>query len=119
MPAFNFQKQFAGRIRSGLKSQTIRAARKDGRDPKPGDTLYLYTGMRTKECRKIKTVTCRQRDRILIPVNGCCVEIDGMRLTDRQHGSLAINDGFTCWDQMRNWFEQVHGLPFSGYIYHW
>lgn len=38
---------------SGEKRQTIRANRKDGRDPKQGQPLMLYTGMRTKSCVKL------------------------------------------------------------------
>ena len=33
MPALNFQKRFADDVESGRKCQTIRAPRKDGRDP--------------------------------------------------------------------------------------
>ena len=36
MPALNFQARFAPLVESGQKRQTIRAYRKDGRDPKPG-----------------------------------------------------------------------------------
>ena len=49
MPALNFQKRFADLVESGEKCQTIRKCSKDGRDPKVGDTLYLYTGQRPKE----------------------------------------------------------------------
>ena len=52
MPALNFKKEFADKVASGEKRQTIRALRKDGKNPRPGQKLYLYTGMRTKYCRK-------------------------------------------------------------------
>ena len=35
MPLLGFQKQFAPLVESGEKRQTIRAYRKDGKDPKP------------------------------------------------------------------------------------
>ena len=54
MPALSFKSKFAPLIRSGKKPFTLRALRKDGRDPKGGDALYFYTGMRTKACRKIR-----------------------------------------------------------------
>ncbi len=53
MPSLNFQARFAPLVESGEKRQTIRAYRKDGRDPKRGDKLYLFTGMRTKACRPL------------------------------------------------------------------
>lgn len=62
MPSLNFKKQFAPMIKEGLKPenertgrikrQTIRAYRKDGRNPHPGDVLHLFTGMRTKSCER-------------------------------------------------------------------
>ena len=58
MAALNFQKRFAEAVETGEKRQTIRRRRADGHDPKAGDPLYLYTGMRTKACRKLATVRC-------------------------------------------------------------
>lgn len=58
MPALNFKKRFEPMIESGDKRQTIRAKRKDCRDPKEGQTLYLYTGMRSKGCRKLGEAPC-------------------------------------------------------------
>ena len=51
MPALNFKKQFAEKVETGEKRQTVRAKRK--RAFVVGDKLYLYTGMRTKYCRKL------------------------------------------------------------------
>jgi hypothetical protein len=65
---FSFRPRFVNRIRCGLglpdladprfepsegerKMQTIRAERADGRRPKVGDEVILYTGMRTKQCQ--------------------------------------------------------------------
>lgn len=52
MPAYNFQKQFAPLVESGQKRQTIRAIGKR-RHARPGESLQLYTGQRTKACRKL------------------------------------------------------------------
>lgn len=48
MPAYNFKAQFAPAVEAGHKLCTIR-----GRAAKVGTTAYLYTGMRTKACRKL------------------------------------------------------------------
>lgn len=55
MAALNFQPQFADDVEDGIKRQTVRAHRKDGRPHcKRGDVLKLYTGMRTKSCRLLR-----------------------------------------------------------------
>ena len=59
MPAVNFKTQFAAPILAGQKPFTLRALRKDGRDPKAGDTLFMFTAMRTKQCRKFAEKPCR------------------------------------------------------------
>lgn len=46
----NFQKQFAPYILDGSKAHTIRGERKDGKRPKPGEMLHLYTGLRRPGC---------------------------------------------------------------------
>ena len=44
---------FAGKIKSGEKRQTIRRASPKWKNVKAGDKLTLYTGLRTKQCRKL------------------------------------------------------------------
>lgn len=57
MVAYNFQARFAPDVAAGRKLQTIRA---EGRraHAKAGDRVQLYTGMRTKACRKLAEGTC-------------------------------------------------------------
>ncbi len=116
MPALNFQARFADSVESGEKRQTIRRLRKDGRDPQVGDTLYLYTGMRTKACRKLGEVIC---ERVLdVEIFGGGVVI-GRELASHEREQLAGQDGFESFAGMRDWFEKTHGLPFRGKIYRW
>lgn len=56
MPAYSFQEMFVPFVLDGSKHQTIRSRRKH--PAKVGDTLYLYYGLRTKHCRKLKEVRC-------------------------------------------------------------
>lgn len=44
---------FIDKILSGEKRQTIRRASPKWKNVKAGDKLTLYTGLRTKECRKL------------------------------------------------------------------
>ena len=138
MPALNFQAQFAPLVESGEKRQTIRKLRKDFRDPKPGDTLYLYTGMRTKACRKLAVFDCKSATPIAIArsekpwratkhivysfevwtgVRG--EEHYRSRLSDRRVTNLARQDGFESAEAMVAWFEDTHGLPFEGLLIRW
>lgn len=123
MPALNFQPRFAPLVESGEKRQTIRAYRKDGRDPKPGDTLYLYTGQRTKKARRIGVVECASVHAVKIFRKGAVVEGDeGDVVYDEHHDAreaFAGADGFEDWESMREWFEKHHGLPFRGLVIRW
>jgi hypothetical protein len=112
MPAINFKKQHAARIRSGEKTCTIRKNRT--RNPCPGDTLHLYTGMRTPHCLKLGEATCSAVTPIEIHDDG--VLLANLRLSARALAALARRDGFDDWPAMRNFFEEVHGLPFTGAV---
>ena len=118
MPALNFKKQFAPAVESGEKLQTIRARRQDGRDPVAGQTLYLYTGMRTKGCRKIGEVICKETQQITIEENGMII-IGTHQLCVGEEENLARADGFKSAAQFRDFFRDTHGLPFHGLIIKW
>ena len=131
MPLLNFQSRFAPLIASGEKNQTIRAYRKDGRDPKPGDPLYLWTGCRTKDARKIGETICSSVTHVVITRHGIgfrgesgefeVLMIDGP--LDQEGVPLcefeAMSDGFSCFEEMVDWFEKTHGLPFNGLLIKW
>ncbi|MCB1424111.1 MAG: hypothetical protein KDJ69_16945 [Nitratireductor sp.] len=127
MTALNFQQQFAGDVEAGAKTQTIRAWWKDRERQQrlfaPGAKVQLYTGMRTKVCRKLG-------DGIVVKLFEVEIRKDGIQLTnDRGAGAWltdsaalhaeAMADGFYNWSAMRGWFADTHGLPFSGLIICW
>ncbi len=115
MPAINFKKQFAEKVKSGTKHQTIRALRKDGRNPRPGQTLYLYTGMRTKYCRKLGEAICKSVEQITIEENSSIVV--GVDFLDApQEIELAKDDGFDLLADFLDFFRKTHGLPFYGLL---
>lgn len=122
MPAFNFQKRFAGKVERGEKRQTIRARRKDGRNPKVGQTAYLYFGMRTKSCRKLGEEIITSVDPISIVRNGrffVDIDIPAGELGYYGKEKLAKDDGFIEFSEMLEWFETTHGLPFYGFLIKW
>lgn len=124
MPAYNFQPQFAALVESGQKRQTIRQTDKGA---KPGATAYLYTGMRTKGCRKLGEGTITDVLPIQIGRNGCgepyatIVGPDGVSrwVVHDDLAALAAADGFSNAAEMTQWFDRQYGLPFAGYLHQW
>src|SRR5690242_7405901 len=78
MVALNFNPQFADYVEDRRKRRSIRAPRKDGRDPKPGDDLQLYTGMRQTGCRKLGDAKCVRVRQVEISHMG--IKLDGRQL---------------------------------------
>jgi hypothetical protein len=116
MPAYNFKPEFVDDILTGRKTSTIRALGKRP-PPKPGETLYLFTGMRTKKCRKLLTVPCLQVSHIVIKRGGML--IDGKPTDFEQRRLISRADGFAHFHDLANWFGHEHGLPFSGHLIVW
>jgi len=128
MPAYSFKERFVTMILTGKKNQTIRKKRKG--QAKPGSILYLYYGLRTKWCRKLKEVICLCIEEIIITEKEA-VFINGKKLTKNEKDLLAYNDGFRneeinlperytgCFNIMFRWWNQTHKLPFKGDIIYW
>lgn len=130
MVALNFKEQFADDVEDGRKTRSIRARRKDGRDPEPGCDLQLFTGMRTKNCRKLRDAKCTRVRAVTIYYHG--LEIEGRKLycgnapayaggVDPEHydSDFARADGFADFQSMCEFFRSTHGLPFSGLLIEW
>ena len=113
MPALNFKKQFAPAVRDKTKRQTIRATRK--RPIRIGNTLYLYTGMRTKSCELLATTSCRLAVPILINRSTHTVYLAGRDLPRKEQVALARNDGFTSLADFYLFF----GDDFTGQLIIW
>ena len=94
MPALNFQTQFAAPILAGKKPFTLRAPRKDGRDPKSGQPLYLFTAMRTKQCKKFAEKPCRFAVTIKLYWENILIPGIGWLRTNREVELFSRLDGF-------------------------
>ena len=113
---------FIDKILSGEKRQTIRKAGKKWENVKVGDKLTLYTGLRTKQCRKlgeaevesIEDIEIESPLRIFsrIKINDKYLLIHGMR-------ELALNDGFSTIDSFLDFFNSHYGTNFTGKIIRW
>lgn len=123
MVALNFQKQFAEDVELGDKRQTMRLTARCKR----GDHLQLYTGQRTKACRKLGDAICtRVRP---VSIYQTYMELDGKQLIagdavrgedEDRDNDFAKKDGFSGFTEMAEWFEkQYKKLPFHGFVIQW
>ena len=120
MGLYNFQQRFVPFILAGTKTHTIRARRRY--PDKPGDTLHLYTGLRTKKAKLLMRVPCVRIEEIEIfcVERGQCppyVFVDGMGLDYSERHQLALRDGFHDFTEMAAFWDDR--LPFEGHIIHW
>ena len=115
MPIISFKKQFADSVKLGIKEQTIRKNGK--RKYKVGDKLYLYTGLRTKGCKKLGEGKIKAVKSIYIDWN--LIVLDGEKLNNIQKYELSHLDGFNDTYELEKWFDKIHGLPFEGRLIKW
>lgn len=96
MPALNFKKQFPELIEAGKKPFTLRAQRRDGRDIVTGETIYMFTGMRTKACRKFATKPCLFHCAVIVrPAAVIIPQLFGYDVLSKARlGKFVVLDGF-------------------------
>jgi hypothetical protein len=127
--AYSFKYRFAEPIIAGTKRQTIRADRK--RHARPGERLQLFTGMRTRQCRKILDVdpVCIE----VVPVRlifaqdwrSCIFKIDTILLLPASMQIFARDDGFEDVEDMQKFWVAEHGIgprpaiDFCGVLIRW
>lgn len=125
-----FKKRFVEPILIGTKVHTIRKPRKI--KPKIGETLHMYTGLRTPNCQviskkekliskqKIRIRVCRTRDSFDVEIF-----VDGRKLQWSEMHKVAEFDGFKdLFDFCNYWLTDEKGkkIKKAGGImdlYHW
>jgi hypothetical protein len=114
MVAINFSERFAGAVERGEKRQTIRREARC----KPGDQLQLYTGQRTKHCRKLRDAVCL--DVAPISITRGTLTVNGSVYMSDTAAAFARADGFSDYDDMWNWFySQYKQTLFTGHVIKW
>lgn len=116
---FNFQKQFAPKVEAREKRQTIRARRKDGRVPRPGDRVKLYTGLRTRGARLLCEGIVSACFPVQIDDDPMPIIAAGVRLNRSSANDFAEMDGFPHATAMVEWFRKTHGADFEGFCVRW
>lgn len=92
MVAINFSPRFADAVAAGRKMQTIRQTAR----ARPGQELQLYTGQRTKECRKIADAVCIDCTYVGLTARGVTLGDASRFPGDRD--DFARADGFSDYD---------------------
>lgn len=116
MVALNFSPIFALLIAERKKTQTIRQTAR----AQAGDRLQLYTGQRTKACRKLVTP-----DPVCVDCTYVGLTEGGMSLGDKSRFPEDINefaklDGFGTYSAMWKWFSNRYKTTsFTGHIIRW
>lgn len=125
MVAFNFHARFVKGVESGDKPWSIRSKQKCD----VGDAVQHYTNMRQKNCRKLAdgictgvyAVTISENDLKITPVgNHDNLSVDDLRILAKAHKEdFAKKLGFGSWGSCTKWYEDLYGLPFSGFLHIW
>lgn len=111
---FNFKKEFVPRVESGEKRQTIRRTRKDNRRPRPDDIAKLYTGLRTRSVRLLRTEMVVECMSVRMYYDDRVIVIDGRKLEISEASEFAMADGFESVSQMIGWFKNQGEISLSG-----
>ncbi len=135
MVAYSFRPQFAEPVATLAKRQTVRAIGKR-RHARPGEPVQLYTGMRTRQCRKLLDVdpVCIDVRPILIVVDRFSrpmltrMEIDGVSLSRWDINAFALSDGFDVPGEAKSfahvrmahfWLKHHGEGTFEGVVIRW
>lgn len=114
MVAINFSAEFADAVAAGRKTQTIRQKAR----AKPGDALQLYTGQRTKDCRKLGEGVCIDCTYIGLTKRG--ITLGDASKFPGNIDDFARSDGFKNYAAMWDWFSRRYETnSFTGNVIRW
>ena len=119
MPLLNVKTRFVPLVESSEKRQTIRPPRIDGRDPKAGDILHFFHGLRTKQCRRLGRAVCTGSCGVVIRADSYCLDACGPVTNARLLDHFAKADGFECWRDMTPFFLAGGRKRFFGILIEW
>lgn len=111
-----FDKQFAGALRAGTKTNTIRRVRKDPLRVGEEIAVRIWEGApySSPQCQigvtrivRIEPVQVTERG---VSLNG------GKLLAKKDLDALVRAEGFGSWEEMRTWFLDHTGLPTEGMV---
>ena len=108
---------FKEKTKRGAKCQAI--AKKSRKNPiKAGDKLDLYWKQQSPESEKLGETICKRVTPIEITASYFSLPYI-FASTVNILNAFAIADGFDDWNQLIEFFEETHGLPFKGILIEW
>ncbi len=125
MPAYNFQARFADLVESGAKRQTMR---KSARGAAQGRPAYLFTGMRTKNCRRlgwgvithVSAIEIREADGAFSAILYGYRGLAEICLKGADFDEFARQDGFNDGNDLMIWLDKNYkSRAFSGCLIEW
>lgn len=124
MVAYSFHMRFADDVADGRKTQTIRARRK--RHARIGEPVQLFTGMRTRHCRKLRVpdpVCVAVRALTIWPSDGpqgTMIHFDMAPEPEPLTDEFAQADGFDDAADFTDFWLEHHGAKrFDGVLIKW
>ncbi|HEY6976677.1 MAG TPA: hypothetical protein VH396_10340 [Chitinophagaceae bacterium] len=120
MALINFSREdFVNAVADGSKHFTIRQLRKN--PVKKGETLQLYTGLRTKQARKLREAVCKNVGDIKIEntKKEFLFWLDNKQLSLAQVKDISNKIGFDSVDEWIEYFKKKYKFPFKGQLIEW
>ncbi len=118
MATLNFYKRFAGQVRSGKKTSSIRKKRL-----RAGEPVRLVMGHRTPACEQLGAGTITSASEVVIdwrtPGGYPVIKVDGVTLSERSMEQLAKEEGFHDVGDLIDFFFRQYKLPFNGFQNRW
>lgn len=114
MVAINFSPQFAEDVAAGRKTQTIRQTAR----VKAGQVIQLYTGQRTRACKKLGDAECIDCTYVGLTARG--ITLGDVSKFPRNMDEFARADGFENYAAMWAWFSgRYKTTSFTGVVIRW
>jgi hypothetical protein len=113
------RKDFIDAVANGSKHFTIRQLRKN--PIKKGEALQLYTGLRTKQVKKLRDTVCKNVWDIKIENKKAefLFLLDGKQLTTKQVKDISNKIGFDSVEEWIEYFKEKYKFPFKGQLIEW
>lgn len=116
MAALNFSPEFAPLVEARTKRQTIRRSDR----VRVGQRLQLYTGQRTKACRKLVDPDPVCTVVTYVHLSADDIVLGNVKHAPRNFDDFARADGFADYAAMWKWFSERYGVDhFRGHLIKW
>ena len=120
MALINFSREdFTDAVADGSKHFTVRQLRK--KLIKKGEPLQLYTGLRTKQAKKLRDAICKNVWEIKIEnkKSEFLFWLDNKQLSSKKVKDISNKIGFESVENWIEYFKEKYKFPFKGQLIEW